>query len=54
MKEKKLFLQKKETEHIQNKKFMKRIIDVIICLTKCRKAFRRHDKSLTSNQRTLF
>lgn len=50
----KVILAKKETERIQNRKLMERIIDIIICLAKCGKSFRGHNESLKSNQKGLF
>lgn len=50
----KVIFTKKETERIENRKLMERIIDIIICLAKCGKSFRGHNESLKSNQRGLF
>lgn len=56
MKQEKLILSpcKKETERIQNRKLMERIIDLIICLAKCGKSFCGHNESLKVTKRRLF
>jgi len=53
-KSRKVILVKIENEGIQNRKLIERIIDIIICLAKCGKSFRRHNESSKSNQRGLF
>jgi len=50
----KVIFEKKETERIQNRKLMERIIDIIICLAKYGNSFRGHNESLKSNQKGLF
>lgn len=49
-----LQLSKKENERLKNRELMKRLIDVIICLTKSGKPLRGHDESDTSHQKGLF
>ncbi|XP_050055157.1 zinc finger MYM-type protein 1-like [Aphis gossypii] len=45
---------KKEADRKQNRKVMERLIDVVICLSKCEKPLRGHDESEKSLQKGLY
>ncbi|XP_025192695.1 zinc finger MYM-type protein 1-like [Melanaphis sacchari] len=47
-------LSKRESERLNNREMMKRLIDIVICLAKCGKPFRGHDESHTSYQKGMF
>lgn len=49
-----LQLSKRESERLNNREIMKRLIDIVICLAKCGKPFRGHDESHTSYQKGMF
>jgi len=49
-----LQLSKRESERLNDREIMKRLIDIVICLAKCGKPFRGHDESQTSYQKGMF
>lgn len=49
-----LQLSKRESGCLNNRKVMKRLIDIIICLVKCSKTFHGHGESSTSHQKDLY
>lgn len=49
-----LQLSKREAERLNNRKVMKRLIGIVICLAECGKPFRGHYESHTSYQKGMF
>lgn len=47
-------ISKKEEERLENRKFMYRVIDIVICLVKSGRPLRGHDESETSTNQGLF